>query len=111
VSGDCFVVAFQYVFDHRADDRVRLCHGLPVGTGKANMGERFDHAWVEVGDLVIDKSNGNDVMVTREFYYRIGRIVPDSVDRYTAREAAMLALESGHYGPWDGGSAKEQLAL
>lgn len=109
-KGDCFSVAAHLVEDN--PDYV-LCHGEPIGTGKANKGKRFGHAWVEYADneitlsgrtirftTVIDKANGHNIELPAELYYAFGRIDPDTVRRYTREEAAAEMLRHGHYGPW-----------
>lgn len=108
--GDCYEAAAKFiVYDVDVDevDKYFVCHGIVVGTGGKVLGLRYGHAWVEMqpesgfGTLVIDKSNGNDVVVPKEMYYRVGQIDPQNVIRYTVREARRLLVSSGHYGPWD----------
>lgn len=98
--GDCAEVAATYVLDN--PDGYVLAHGYPVGRGPANGGERYFHAWVETidGTLVIDRSNGLDVTMSRAAYYAIGRIVEDDVVRYRQNEVLDHILDDGHWGPW-----------
>lgn len=102
--GDCFMVAARYVIDRYVIDHgtAILCHGKPLGQGPLNLGERYWHAWVETADgqLVIEKSNGNDMTLPAFLYYAIGKIDTADVKRYTAVEAATLMLREGHFGPW-----------
>jgi hypothetical protein len=120
--GDCFIVALDFIVtleDDAMPDWHRLCHGTPVGQGPI-AGQRIAHAWVERdfpataagggpnGDwpampartIVIDLSNGAEVVMPREMYYRIGQIEEADVVRYTRREAIEHAVETMNYGPW-----------
>lgn len=111
--GDCSQVAFHAVYEafKRDDDTLTLCHGQVTGTDGPVKGVRFFHAWVEQelrfpGSearfvLAIDRSNGSDVSLPRELYYRAGKIDPDEVARYTPKEAIVAALNAEHYGPWE----------
>ena len=123
-DGDCFPAAFNVlvqVRDQPDADRYRLVHGVPTGQGEI-AGLRFDHAWVERSEpvpesgpwtpaqreqlaqmmvTVIDRSNGNDVELPRQLYYKVGDIHERDVKRYTIDEAFSHAVASGNYGPWD----------
>ncbi len=99
-DGDCFIVAANLATDDRGGVELTLCHGQPIGRGEANLGQRYDHAWVEHGDKVIDNSNGLRLLVSRGAYYSLGRIDATAVRRYTPQQARVLMLEHGHYGPW-----------
>lgn len=100
-DGDCFEVAGRMALDRAMskehDPSFRVCHGQPTGTGKL-AGQVFHHAWVEIGDIVIDQSNGRNYVGRREDYYRAGNIT--QVSRYTAHEARALMLQTEHFGPW-----------
>lgn len=112
-DGDCFQMALTTatrVRDSSAIHRVLVVHGEPLGTGGNALGLRYPHAWVEwfVGHdgkndivFVMDYSNGKEVIIDRDTYYAVGNIIPDDVRRYTVDEATSLALDSGHYGPWE----------
>lgn len=100
MGGDCYEVALGVLLDFGSGSDAVLCHGVPLGTGGEAKGLRFGHAWVEVGDMVIDRSNGHDVEMPRVLYYAIGNIEPERVRRYNWREAAERALSTEHSGPW-----------
>lgn len=99
-TGNCYVVAFQYMLEHPSQEGLLLCHGLVYGQGRME-GLRFGHAWNEIGDVVIDNSNGVYFEGSKSEYYRIGKIDPKDVRCYTAKEAFELGLKYRHYGPWD----------
>jgi hypothetical protein len=108
VSGDCFQVAFGLQL---ADDTLTLVHGCPIGRGPENGGRRFWHAWCERTALVQFPMPGSqpievvtvidhDFDLPQAFYYQLGRLDPALTFRYTAAEAARLALRTRTYGPW-----------
>ena len=102
-NGDCFSAAGRYIMDMRFREPTGKCtlvHGIVAGQGAIN-GIRFLHAWVENENTVIDKSNGRDLSIPKDFYYVLGHINADETVRYTCEEASNKMMESGHYGPWD----------
>lgn len=118
-EGDCFRAAWTTAETLAADPAlsectIRIVHGLPVGTGDANRGRRFWHAWVEVSDphgLVrfIDRSNGRDVDAPQGLLYNIGKLDDDVVWRYSLDDARRELLRTQQWGPWVAGwAAMEQ---
>lgn len=104
-DGDCYVVAAKLVAVEEVFPRYLVCHGEATGRNEI-AGVRFGHAWIEgelgeQGPVVFDFSNGGNHIVPVDDYYRLGEIDPSSVRKYTAKEALMLMLKTGHYGPWD----------
>lgn len=102
-GGDCFEVAGKMalhglVSSGGLDSSFRVVHGRAIGQGKI-AGIAFEHAWVEINDVVIDQSNGRNIAMSRDEYYRIGKV--HDVRRYSAQEARECMLETEHYGPWD----------
>ena len=106
-KGDCFEVAGRMVLHDR--DLV-LCHGVATGQGGIE-GVRFWHAWCErtfqvpFPDLTtrpmvmaVDHANGTVVELPVGVYLKVGDI--REVFRYTAEEASVLMLRTGHWGPW-----------
>lgn len=80
-----------------------LVHALVYGRGTAS-GHRFPHAWVEVGDVVHDHSNGVERKLPKEIYYAIGGIDPSdqrAYRRYSFEEMRKKILSESHYGPWE----------
>lgn len=94
---NCYEAALELVLTH---PEYTLVHGVPTGGGGDIVGVRYGHAWAEHGDVVHDHSNGKQLAVRRELYYRAGNIDPAECYRYTAHEARMLARHTGHGGPW-----------
>ena len=88
------------------DDTVHLVHGVVSGQGPLS-GQRFGHAWVEVEIdgmwRVIDKSNGRDILLPREFYYDLGNIDSKKQHRYETMQAFAFMQDTGHFGPWEDG--------
>jgi transposase len=108
-SGDCFFSAISKA-QELADvyDNVRVVHGVPLGTGGEAEGIRYPHAWVEftqnIGgidiEFIADFSNGNEVVVPKELYYKIGNIDPEFNRAYSIDEIEEKIEENGHAGPW-----------
>lgn len=107
-EGDCFDTAVRVAAEMhamlrsypRAQETLYVCHGLAIGQGPI-AGQQIAHAWVEYGELAIDRSNGGDYTLPRRRYYEIGQINDADVVRYTYRDALVLMVKHGHYGPWD----------
>lgn len=98
-KGDCYEVALNHiVYESTDEDGLVLVHGVVTGQGPLE-GMVYGHAWIEDGDWVIDRSNGNDVTIPRAIYYAIGNIT--DTRRYDRQEAIGRCLEVGHYGAWD----------
>lgn len=112
-DGDCMQAAVNLMMRYHTDffgKRLNsksgnpiLVHALVYGQG-AVAGLRFSHAWVEDGDMVIDKSNGRDVRIDKRIYYAIGRIKPSekgAYKKYSFKEMTKKLTSTSHYGPWD----------
>lgn len=100
--GNCYQAAAEYLLDHgnRLGPAARLVHGMVSGQGPV-AGMRFGHAWVEVGEEVIDPSNGRLVRLHREHYYFLGQIREAEITRYSHAETREKLLDFLHYGPWE----------
>lgn len=96
--GDCFAVAGRAMLDDNTDSMI-LVHGMVTGQGKLE-GKRFDHAWVEIGDVVLDNANGNNIAMRKEQYYKLGGIDINELQRYTKDEALVNMVKNKHWGPW-----------
>lgn len=117
VLGDCFKVAANLVVPMLGLqkesvsnlDSLTLVHGIVSGQGPLE-GLRYTHAWVEGVSqegvpLVVDASNGREVVIPAALYYLIGQIDPEECVRYTPEAASQRMLQFAHYGPWDGAPA------
>lgn len=98
-GGDCYVVGCKTMLDEAISftSDWRLCHGN-VWHSEAGW---HGHCWIEIADghIVVDDSNGHNVTVMSESYYRVGKV--KDVKRYTREEARNLVLQEGNYGPWE----------
>ena len=97
-EGDCYEAAAKLLHAHRDCPGIALAHGTVTGQGPV-AGIRYGHAWVEIGDVVLDPSNGRLVVARKPAYYALGQIARPA--RYGFGEAARRMLETGHYGPWE----------
>ena len=97
-SGDCFVAAFNTLFDMMADpesDHFVLVHG-----SVAHLPQDIDvnHAWVEGANMVFDYSNGFRTEMPKDEYY--SQLQVTTTRRYTPMEAIRMSAQHDHYGPW-----------
>ena len=90
-TGDCYRAAVEFLLANRDVPEMQLVHGEVTGQG-ALTGVRFDHAWVEIGDIVIDKSNGRSICMQREDYHALGEI--GNVRRYGYFQTLRKLVES-----------------
>ena len=98
-EGDCYEAAAKLLYAHRSCPGIVLVHGTVTGQGPI-AGIRYGHAWIEIGDVVLDPSNGRFVCARKAAYYAVGEIA-EPVTRYAFEEAARQMLETRHYGPWE----------
>ena len=96
-EGDCYEAAAKLLYAHRSCPGLVLVHGTVTGQGPI-AGIRYGHAWIEIGDVVLDPSNGRFVCARKADYYDLGEI-NEPVTRYVFEEAARQMLETRHYGP------------
>lgn len=98
--GDCYVQAYNNFF-HNLSKNPLLCHGVVTGKGELE-GVHFTHAWIEIGDTVIDTTipifaNG----IPKQVYYSIGQIQEDKTFKYNRDQVLEKALKWKTYGPWE----------
>ena len=100
--GDCFSKAGRALMDADLPDDTTLVHALVRGQGKLE-GRRFPHAWTEIGDVVFDKANGNNIVMRKEQYYKLGGVeeAKGAFARYEHHKGLANMLKQGHWGPWD----------
>ena len=98
-EGDCYEAAAKLLYTHRSCPGIVLVHGTVTGHGPI-AGIRYGHAWIEIGDVVLDPSNGRFVCARKSTYYAVGEI-REPVARYDFEAAARQMLETRHYGPWE----------
>ena len=96
-GGDCFKVAYRLITSGELPNHdLRLVHAI---TDRIK-----DHAWVELGDVVIDKSNGNNFVGRKEQYYEHFGVYPNDPTKfrtYNAQEVNEMAITHMTYGPWE----------
>ena len=100
-GGDCYQVAGRYMMDNgmfSKNPNLVLVHGIVTGQSEIE-GVKYGHAWVEDGDMVIDKSNGRDLKIPKELYYMLGNI--SETIRYSMSDMRKKIVETGHWGPWE----------
>ena len=102
--GDCFSKAGRALMDteEMLIDNTTLVHALVRGQGKLE-GRRFPHAWTEMGDVVFDQANGNNIVMRKEQYYKLGGVeeTKGAFARYEHHKGLANMLKQGHWGPWD----------
>jgi len=97
-GGSCFDCAGHLLMDTpEIQDDAKLVHATVAGQGRLT-GIRFVHAWVEVGDTVLDNSTGSLKVIPKELYYGLGNV--RDVHRYTYREMIDKIIETENWGPW-----------
>lgn len=106
-TGDCYKAAGSYISRlacSAQEEGYTLVHGVVNGQGSL-AGRRIGHAWVEVDDgpvvMVVDVSNDRHLVMPRDAYYQLGRVVPEECRRYTPEEAIIEMVRSRHWGPWE----------
>lgn len=92
-GGNCFKVAVDTLM---SNPNGFLVHGVVTGQGAID-GVQYCHAWVEIGDKVID--NTVPIIIDKHVYYAIGNI--QITRRYSYKEALEQMLQTETYGPWD----------
>ena len=99
-QGNCYQTAWQTFYSNIAKKPL-LCHGVVVGKGRLD-GVKFTHAWVEIGDRVIDETMSiSRYGISKEAYYQLGNIDPKLVFKYDSAQVSKKAVEWGTYGPWE----------
>jgi len=104
-TGDCFVVANRAMIDMTEEQEtygMKCVHAYVYGQGELK-GRRFPHASNEQGDVVLDNSNGNNIVMRKEQYYALGGVVQESgaYATYDKDDCLIKMLKHSHYGPWD----------
>jgi transposase len=102
--GDCFEAAYKKLYEvFREHPEAKLVHAIVTGQGPIK-GVQHGHAWVEIGDTVLDYSNGRTIEMPKQIYYAVGNIDPSNSDEYKTysyKEMADISMDQGTYGPWE----------
>jgi hypothetical protein len=109
-GGDCYVVAGRIALNNRLPNvKTRefvgepyVIHAQVTGQG-ALAGLKYGHAWVEDDIYVYDYSNGRELKIPKEVYYKLGQVIEQQpiYFKYTFGEAKRKMAETGHFGSWD----------
>ena len=99
-NGNCFQTAWRAFYQNISKSPL-LVHGIITGQGPIE-GIKYNHAWVEIGDIVIDKTIPMFAKgFPKDAYYRLAEADEDKIFKYAAKEVAKKAQEFGTYGPWE----------
>lgn len=107
-NGNCFEVAGKNM---NQNPNMMLVHAFVSGQGPLS-GKRFEHAWNEIGDEVIDNSNGRNIRMPKMLYYAIGNINPKDPNEYRSynnKQALKYLVTTKHWGPWELGATSNSL--
>ena len=88
---ECFRNAWRWALKHD-DGKTFVVHGKVTNV----EGKRFNHAWVEVGNEVVDPTSG--VRMDAAKWYKLLNAQSDA--KYTPLEAGRNMIKMGHLGPW-----------
>ena len=95
-TGLCYTAVLRWAGDLEHKDWV-VVHGTVLS---AKVGKRIDHAWCERDEWVVDLAMPVGArIIERELYYRA--IKPEPAKRYSSEDALVLAIRTGHDGPWN----------
>ena len=93
--GQCFRNARRVAITEFPEGRV--IHGVVTGTGTDGVSsKRIAHAWIEIGDEVIDPTAG--IRVAKKQYYSQLQAVPEQT--FSPDQAMVNALRTQNEGPW-----------
>lgn len=100
-TGDCYLSAAHSLMDFSGEVAAVvepvLVHADVISGDQ--LGNRIiGHAWIEVGDVVFDFSNGRRVVSRKEKYYAI--VKPIKIRKYSYEQACDLMVRTGHSGPY-----------
>lgn len=110
-AGQCYEVAFRTLAQlvnfssvPEIESSSRLVHGDVKLTG-----DEPGHAWVEVGNAVIDMTaaDGNPIFLKEEYYHvynveiRAAYTYAEAMINYTRASSIISSLPQGGPGPWD----------
>ena len=109
--GNCYGAALTIALesDELGLKNVVVCHATVTPDRGPLKDVLHGHAWAEA-DVAIpgssisfrmayDYSSRNRAMLPAEYYRQLGHV--SDVHEYSREEALVLAVQTGHYGPWD----------
>lgn len=96
-TGLCYEAAWEWLLAVKDEPGWQLFHGSVVSL--QNETGRINHAWCENEVLVADLAQPvGHRLIERDRYYRLLR--PEEIRSYSRKEALVLSLKKGHFGPW-----------
>lgn len=102
-GGDCYGTAARLLLSLERCLGARLVHGVATLRRDGVPGTtRFGHAWVEVGDVVLDFSNETPRVMRRDVYYWFGDVCEKKCRYYDIDDTRDAILKNETYGPWPG---------
>jgi hypothetical protein len=82
-------------------EKMSLKEDILIRHGWANtVNGRGHHAWIEVGDYVIETQGGQRNLDHKDAYYKAFAVYPN--ETFTVDEAEHLRKEQGKFGAWRG---------
>jgi len=108
-KGDCYEVTGNVAMSNSKTIGTHYFKGTPYivhaeVTGQGAIKDiRYGHAWIEDDINVYEYSNGNEITIPIELYYKWGKVnrSPNKYYKYTFNDAINKMLDTQHYGPWD----------
>lgn len=108
LKGNCYKISASLLImpgpEPLLSDEAVLVHGRPTLQRKPFC--EYGHAWVEIGERLIDRISGYDG--SRTLYYALGCIDWRDCLFYTRDEARAFVVATEHFGPWEGPDADER---
>ena len=101
IPGQCYFNALNFSIKHK-EEALKIVHGKVEGNGDLD-GFPIIHAWVECENYVYDHDYSSNKMtkIDKYKYYLLGNIQENELVSYTLSQAAALAMDTNHCGPWD----------
>lgn len=108
--GTCYVDVYKYFCYENELPEVWLVHGVLHGRKGTDLeGWVYGHAWIEMGDVVLQpvkqasdgKTYGLAFVSRKESFYKDYLVRMETLRRYPNKDIVMkLSLKTGQFGPW-----------
>jgi hypothetical protein len=99
----CYQAAISWIATSEERDWI-VVHGTVLSE---KDGKRINHAWCERGEIVVDLTFPVGArIVERERYYQT--VKPEVNKKYSFNDALILAVKTGHPGPWGKSEQRHQ---
>lgn len=107
--GDCFGSACNAVIDAPAVTKPHYVYGKIKPNVGPQVGKKFGHAWVEMGDVVVDESNKKRIIMRKEDYYEKAGVKEADLVKLSQEDTAKLMTGTGRTGPYTPAQIKKVL--